>query len=185
MPDHQLNFCSRKISRIKRGTHKLVKFCSFKHYLADHQPLTGINFPNYQNFNNTTEVYDDFIQNIMIAIAQGSKQLYLQLPGALSNFNPKVKKLYLIIFFYVFQKNYTLTTFYISGMKPDLTYYHNFSFPLNIFLFFPEKKTLVNLWTLSLKNIKIIFFWKRIFCISGFMPIKSKIDFRNLERLLI
>ena len=25
-------------------------------------------------------------------------------------------------------------------MKPDLTYYHNSSFPLNILLFFPEKK---------------------------------------------
>ena len=29
---------------------------------------TSINFPNYQNFNDTTEVYDDFIQKIMVAI---------------------------------------------------------------------------------------------------------------------
>ena len=32
LSDHQLIFCTRKISRIKRGMHKHIKFCSFKHY---------------------------------------------------------------------------------------------------------------------------------------------------------
>ena len=35
LSDHQLIFCIRKISKIERGTYKHVKFCLFKHYLAD------------------------------------------------------------------------------------------------------------------------------------------------------
>ena len=35
LSDHQLIFCTRKLSRIKRGTHKHIKFRSFKHYSAD------------------------------------------------------------------------------------------------------------------------------------------------------
>ena len=70
LSDHQLNFCTRKIFRIKRGTHKHIKFRSFKHYSADlfKQTLTSINFPNHLNFNDATEAYDDFIQKIMVAI---------------------------------------------------------------------------------------------------------------------
>ena len=33
--DIQLIFSTRKISRIKRGSHKHIKFRSFKHYSAD------------------------------------------------------------------------------------------------------------------------------------------------------
>ena len=64
MSDHQLIFCTRKISRIKRGTYKHIKFRSFKHYLVDlfKETLTTI------NFNDATEAYDDFIQQIMVAI---------------------------------------------------------------------------------------------------------------------
>ena len=70
LSDHQLIFCPRKISRIKSGTHKHNKFRSFKNYSADlfKETLTSINFPNYQNFNDSTEAYDDFIQKIMVAI---------------------------------------------------------------------------------------------------------------------
>ena len=69
MSDHQLIFCKRKISRIKRGTHSHIKFRSFKDYSADlfKETLTSVNFPNYLNFNDATEAYDDFIQKIMIA----------------------------------------------------------------------------------------------------------------------
>ena len=44
---HQLIFCKRKISRIKRGTHKHIKFHSFKHYSVDlfEETLTSVNFP--------------------------------------------------------------------------------------------------------------------------------------------
>ena len=42
----------------------------FKHYLPDlfEDTLTSINFLNFQNFNDTTEAFDDFIQKIMVAI---------------------------------------------------------------------------------------------------------------------
>ena len=70
MPDHQLIFCTRTIYRIKSSTHKHIKFRSFNHYSADlfKETLTSINFLNYQNFNDTTEAYDDFIQKIKVAI---------------------------------------------------------------------------------------------------------------------
>ena len=70
LSDHQLVFCTRKIYWIKRGTHRQIKFRSFKHYSADlfKETLTSMNFPNYQNFNDATEAYDDFIQKIMVAL---------------------------------------------------------------------------------------------------------------------
>ena len=70
LSDHQLIFCPRKISRIKSGTHKHNKFRSFKNYSADlfKETLTSINFPNYHNYNDSTEAYDDSIQKIMVAI---------------------------------------------------------------------------------------------------------------------
>ena len=70
LSDHQLIFCKRKIYKIKRGTHKHIKFRSFKHHSADlfKATLTSINFPNYQSFNGNIEAYDDFIQKIMVAI---------------------------------------------------------------------------------------------------------------------
>ena len=32
------------------------------------ETLTSINFPNYQNFSDATEAYDDLIQELMVAI---------------------------------------------------------------------------------------------------------------------
>ena len=62
LPDDPLMFCTRTISRIKRGTHKYIKLRSFKHYSADFkETLTSINFPNYQNLNDATEAYDDLV----------------------------------------------------------------------------------------------------------------------------
>ena len=70
LSDHQLIFCTRKISRIKRGTLKQIKFPSFKHYSADlfKENLTSMNFGNYQNVNDAAGAYGDFIQKIMVAI---------------------------------------------------------------------------------------------------------------------
>ena len=61
LSDHQLVFCTRKIYWIKRGTHRQIKFRSFKHYSADlfKETLTSMNFPNYQNFNDATEAYSE------------------------------------------------------------------------------------------------------------------------------
>ena len=70
LSDHQLIFCKRKNSRIERGAHKHIKLRSYKHYSADlfKETLTSRNFPNYLNFNDATEAYDDFIQKIMVGI---------------------------------------------------------------------------------------------------------------------
>ena len=35
LSDHQLIYCTRKISRIKRVSHKQIQFRSFKHYTVD------------------------------------------------------------------------------------------------------------------------------------------------------
>ena len=68
--DRQLIYCTRKISRINRGSHKQTKFRSFKHYTVDlfEQELSKLNFPNYQNFNDINEAYNDFIQKIINVI---------------------------------------------------------------------------------------------------------------------
>ena len=70
LSDHQLIYCTRKISRIKRGSHKQIQFRSFKHYTVDlfGQELSKLNFPNYQNYNEINEAYNDFIQKIMSVI---------------------------------------------------------------------------------------------------------------------
>ena len=69
LSDHQLIFCTRKISRIKRGSHKQMQLCSFKHYRVDlfQQELLKLNFSNYQNYE-INEAYNDFIQKIMTVI---------------------------------------------------------------------------------------------------------------------
>ena len=48
LSDHQLIYCTRKITRIKRGGHKQIKFRSSKNYPIDgyEKSLVGINFPN-------------------------------------------------------------------------------------------------------------------------------------------
>ena len=67
LSDHELIYCTRKISRIKRGSHKQIKFRSFEHYTVDlfEQELFKLNFPNYRNLNDINEAYNDFIQKIM------------------------------------------------------------------------------------------------------------------------
>ena len=49
LSDHQLIFCARKNSSTKRGTHKHIKFCSFKHYSVDlfKETLASINCSCY------------------------------------------------------------------------------------------------------------------------------------------
>ena len=63
---HQLIYCTRKISRIKLGCHKQIKFCSFKHYMVDHfeQQLSKLDFTNYENFSDINEVCNWLIQKI-------------------------------------------------------------------------------------------------------------------------
>ena len=69
--DHQLIFCTRKISRIKTGgAHEYLNFCSLKNYTADYyaETLKQIDFPNYKNFGDVNEAYSNFFQKLMTVI---------------------------------------------------------------------------------------------------------------------
>ena len=69
--DHQLIFCTRKISRIKTGgTHKCLNFRSLKNYTTDYykEALKQIDFPNYENFGDVNGPYSNFIHKLMTVI---------------------------------------------------------------------------------------------------------------------
>ena len=70
LSDHQLIYCTRKITTIKRGSHKKIKFRSFKNYPIDgyEKSLVEINFPEYKSFGNVNDAYSNFIQKLMEAI---------------------------------------------------------------------------------------------------------------------
>ena len=63
---YQLIYCTRKITRIKRGGHKQIKFRSFKNYTFDgyEKALAEINFC----FGNVNDAYSNFIQKLMEVI---------------------------------------------------------------------------------------------------------------------
>ena len=63
LSDHQLIYCIRKITRIKRGGHKQITFRSFKSYTIDgyDKNLVEINFPEYKKFDNVNDAYSNFI----------------------------------------------------------------------------------------------------------------------------
>ena len=60
--DHQLIYCTRKISRIKRGT-QIISFL-LKNYSADiyEQALGRLDFPNFQNFENINDAYSNSLR---------------------------------------------------------------------------------------------------------------------------
>ena len=63
LSDHQIIYCTRKISIIKRGTHKQIRYRSLKSYSADiyEEALVRVDFPNYLNFENINDAYSNFI----------------------------------------------------------------------------------------------------------------------------
>ena len=70
LSDHQLICYTRKITRIKIGGHKQIKFCPFKNYTIDNyeKALVEINFCEYKNFENVNDAYLNFIQKLMEVI---------------------------------------------------------------------------------------------------------------------
>ena len=64
---HQLIYCTLKITRMKRGVHKQMKFRSFKNNTIDGygKALFEINFPEYKKFDNVNDAYLNFIQKLM------------------------------------------------------------------------------------------------------------------------
>ena len=70
LSDHQIIYCTRKISRIKTGIHKEIRYHSLKNYSADiyEEALGRADFPNYNNFEDINDAYSNFIQRVMGAI---------------------------------------------------------------------------------------------------------------------
>ena len=64
LSNHQIIYCTRKISRIKRGTHKEIRCCWSKTLLI-FMKLWVEYFPNYNNFENINDAYSIFIQKVM------------------------------------------------------------------------------------------------------------------------
>ena len=61
--DHQLIFCTRKLSRVKTGgVHKYLNFRSLKIYTTNYykEALKQVDFPNYENFGDVNEAYSNF-----------------------------------------------------------------------------------------------------------------------------
>ena len=67
LSDHQIIYCTRRISRIKRGTHKQIRYRSLKNYSADiyEEALGRVDFLNYHNFEGINDAYSNFIQKVM------------------------------------------------------------------------------------------------------------------------
>ena len=61
--DHNMIFCTRKITKIKTGIQRIISSRSFKNYLAEllEEALKDLDFPNYENFNDIDSAYTDFI----------------------------------------------------------------------------------------------------------------------------
>ena len=70
LSDHQITYCTRKISRIKRGMHKQIRYSSLKNCSADiyEEALVRVDFPNYLNFKKINDAYSNFIQKLMRVI---------------------------------------------------------------------------------------------------------------------
>ena len=67
LSDHQIIYCTWKISRIKRCVHKEIRCHSSKNYSADINggALGRVDFPSYHNFVNINDAYSNFIQKVM------------------------------------------------------------------------------------------------------------------------
>ena len=61
--EHQIMYCTRKISGIKRGADKWIRCRLLKNYWADiyEEALGRLDFPNYHYFDNTNPAYFSFI----------------------------------------------------------------------------------------------------------------------------
>ena len=118
-------------SRIKRGSHKQIKFRLFKHYTIDifEQDKSKLNFPYYQNFNDINEAYNDFIQKIMNVIDKVAplkerwvKQNSQEWFDEITNCDKLLMKLKIAINYLKNSKNqnYKLTKVFI--MRQDINY---------------------------------------------------------------
>ena len=70
LSDHQMTYCTRKITRLKQNTHRFVKTRSFKNYSKDSylQELENAKFPEYSKFTDINCAYSDFIGKLTTII---------------------------------------------------------------------------------------------------------------------
>ena len=70
LSDHQLIYCTRKITRTRLNAHKYVKMRSLKYYSEDFyvKKLKEIDFPDYSNFKDINEAYSDFTEKVASVI---------------------------------------------------------------------------------------------------------------------
>ena len=70
LSDHQLIYCTRKITRTRLNVHKYVKMRSLKHYSEDLyvKKLKEIDFPDYSNLKDINEAYSDFTGKVASVI---------------------------------------------------------------------------------------------------------------------
>ena len=70
LSDHQMIFCTRKLSKIKNDSTKYLSFRSMKKYTKELfiESLKAVNFPNYENFQDTNSAYSDFLSKLIIVI---------------------------------------------------------------------------------------------------------------------
>ena len=70
LSDHQLIYCTRKITRTRLNAHKYVKMRSLKYYSEDLyvKKLKEIDFPDYSNFKDINEAYSDFTEKVASVI---------------------------------------------------------------------------------------------------------------------
>ena len=70
LSDHQLIYCTRKITRTKTNVHKYVKTRSLKNYSQTLflDKLRKINFPDYSNFKGINNAYSDFTGRVTSVI---------------------------------------------------------------------------------------------------------------------
>ena len=70
LSDHQLIYCTRKITRTRLNAHKYIKMRSLKYYSEDLyvKKLKEIDFPDYSNFKDINEAYSDFTGKVASVI---------------------------------------------------------------------------------------------------------------------
>ena len=70
LSDHQLIYCTRKITRTRLNAQKYVKMRSLKYYSEDlyAKKLTEIDFPDYSYFKDINEAYSDFTGKVASVI---------------------------------------------------------------------------------------------------------------------
>ena len=67
LSDHQLIYCTRKISRTKTNRHNQIRVRSLKNYTQEIliEELKKINFPDYNIFSNINMAYKDLVEKIL------------------------------------------------------------------------------------------------------------------------